>query len=456
MSGTALKKELSLFSLVMIAIGATIGSGIFRTPNEIAQYLPSVGWMTLVWVVGGVVSIFGALSFGELAGMYPKAGGFYNYLRDAFGDFWAFLYGWSMLLIICSGSTAALALVFSDYLEQVILISKETKLVVAAMVILFHTLINTVGVEWGSKVAVIFTLAKLFGIALLLVIGFYLGSQQVNITDFSFIHQKTNETSLMSSFGLALIGVTFSFLGYHYITFMSGEVENAKRNVPKALAISIAVVTVVYVLMIIAYQRLLPFSEFLTSEGVAADAVGKAWQLGGKFVAVLICVSVFGTIGVNILTIPRIIYAMAQDGLFFKSFGRAHSRFNTPHRAVVLTGSWSIVLLFVWETFSNLISYVTFVNSIFFVMTALTLVVFRKRKITSAYRTWGFPITTWIFIMLMAFISVNTLLEMPSQSIGGIVLLLFGWVGFKLMKTQNKTSLTQEIRENQDKNGLTH
>ncbi|WP_461445371.1 APC family permease [Maribacter sp.] len=434
------QKELSLFSLIMIAIGATIGSGIFRTPNEIAVHLPSVGWMVIAWLVGGIVSIFGALSFGELASMFPKAGGFYNYLRLAFGDFCAFLFGWSMLLIIGSGSIAALALVFSDYLAEIIVIDSSQKLWIAAFIILFHTLVNVRGVLWGGNVAVFFTLAKLLGIAIVLIIGFQWGAQQVDILDFEFKNEGVvAQTNLFSSFGLAMIGVTFSFLGYHYVTFIAGEAENAKKNIPRALSISIIIITIVYVAMIAAYLKLLPFGTFLTSQGVAADAVQNAWANGGIFVALLICFSVFGTVGASILTIPRIIFAMAQDGLFFGVFGKKHSKYNTPHWAVLLIGLWSIVLLFAWGTFSSLISYVTFINSIFFALTASALVAFRRKKNPSVYRAWGYPVTTFIFIALMVFITINTLIQMPSQSIGGIVIVLLGWLGFRGMKKNHET-----------------
>jgi basic amino acid/polyamine antiporter, APA family len=425
-----LKKQISLFSLTMIAIGSSIGSGIFRTPSEIAGYLPSEGLMLSVWVIGGFIAICGALTFAKISAQFPQAGGFYVFLKEAFGNLPAFLYGWSMLVVINTGSLAALSLVFTSYLGSFIPLSENMQLVIAITAIVLLTIMNVLGVKFGSLFASIFTSAKLTGILIVVIIGIFFGiNQNVNFTNASF-SENQNNLSLISAFGLALIGVTFSYGGYQHATFIAAEVKNADKIVPKAMILGIVVVCLAYLTINIAYLKLLPIGEIAVSGSVASDAISTVWTLGGKFISFLIILSVLGTIGIYILTAPRIYFAMADDKLFFKKFAEIHPVYKTPFWAIIFQSIWTIFLLIFWKTFSNLITYVVFVDTIFFFLTAAAYFFLIKQKTTFAI------IGTIIFMAMSAFIVINTLIEKPQQAIAGIIFLGIGTIFFYIFKNK--------------------
>jgi basic amino acid/polyamine antiporter, APA family len=429
-----LNKGITLFSLTMIAIGSSIGSGIFRTPTEIAGYLPSEGWMLAVWVAGGFVALCGALTFAEISSIFPRAGGFYAFLKEAFGDLPAFLYGWSMLLVINTGSLAALSLVFVSYLSSLIPISEDLQLTIAITAIVLLTIMNVLGVKLGSIFASIFTSAKLLGILIVVILGVLYGINDTNTFNFTWNHASTD--TLIPSFGLALIGVTFSYGGYQHATFIAAEVQNAQKIVPKAMILGIFVVCAAYLTINLSYLKLLPIQNIINSKSVAADAVSTIWGFGAKFIAFLIVLSVLGTIGIYILTAPRIYFAMAEDGIFFKKFAEIHPKFKTPHWAIIFQSSWTILLLIFWKTFNNLITYVVFVDTAFFFLTAYTIFIFRKKGLQSNYRTLFYPITPLIFMLMSAFIVINTLIEKPSQAIAGLIFLGLGVGFYFIFKTQ--------------------
>ncbi len=432
-----LKKQITFYSLIMIAVGSSIGSGIFRTPAEIAEYLPTSGWMLGVWIVGGLIALCGALTFAELASIFPKAGGFYVFLKEAFGELSAFLYGWSMLLVINTGSLAALSLVFTGYLKTLLPIPDSWQLGIAILTIVLLTLMNVMGVRWGGLFAAIFTSAKLLGIFIVILIGFIAGTLHFSVLDFSW-PGNIKDLPLIPSFGLALIGVTFSYGGYQHATFLAAEVKDADRQVPRALLLGIGIVCAAYLCINVAYLKLLPIEKIVGSSGVASEAISTVWAAGAKFVAVLIVLSVLGTIGIYILTAPRIYFAMAQDGLFFKKFAEVHPTYQTPQWAIVFQSLWTILLLLFWQTFSNLITYVVFVDTGFFLLTAATIFVYRKRKLERGYSTFLYPIPPLVFISMSAFIVVNTFLEKPEQALAGIFFLGLGSLFFGYFKRQQK------------------
>ena len=432
-----LQKQITLFSLTMIAVGSSIGSGVFRTPSEIAGYLPTTGWMLGVWVVGGFVALCGALTFAEISSSFQKAGGFYVFLKEAFGDLPAFLYGWSMLLVINTGSLAALSLVFTSYLNELIPISESSQLIVAVLTITLLTIMNVLGVKWGSFFASVFTSAKLIGIAIVVLIGFLMATQDFSLFDFAWT-TNSYQLPLVSSFGLALIGVSFSYGGYQHATFIAAEVKDADRVVPRAMLLGIGIVCLAYVTINVAYLKLLPIEKIAASTGVASEAISTVWGLGAKFISFLIVLSVLGTIGIYILTAPRIYFAMAEDGLFFKQFAQIHPRFQTPFWAIIFQSFWTILLLIFWKTFSNLITYVVFVDTAFFFLTAATIFTFRKRKLSRNYSTLAYPITPLIFMAMSAFVVVNTLIEKPEQAIAGLVFLALGGGAYVYFKRSGK------------------
>lgn len=424
------KSEIGLYGLTMIAIGSSIGSGIFRTPSEIASYLPSEGLMLIVWAVGGVIALCGALTFAKIAAQFPQVGGFYVFLKEAYGKLPAFLFGWSMLLVINTGSLAALSLVFTSYLAAFFPLSENAQLAVAVVTIVILTAMNILGVKFGNFFASLFTSAKLLGILLVVFLGLFFGTNQdVNYTNTAYSGGAT-ALPLISAFGLALIGVTFSFGGYQHATFVSAEVKDPEKVVPKALVIGILIVCLAYLTINVAYLRFLPIEQIAASKSVASDAINTIWNFGGKFISFLIIVSVVGTIGIYILTAPRIYFAMAEDRLFFKKFAEIHPKFGTPVWAIAFQSLWTIVLLVFWKTFSNLITFVVFVDSIFFFVTALTFFFLIKTKKISSV------VLAVIFLAMTGFIVLNTLYEKPLEAVSGLVFLGVGCIFFAIFRAR--------------------
>jgi basic amino acid/polyamine antiporter, APA family len=430
------KREIGLYGLTMIAIGSSIGSGIFKTPSEIAGYLPSEGLMLFVWMLGGLIAICGALTFAKIAARFPHVGGFYVFLKEAYGGLPAFLFGWSMLLVINTGSLAALSLVFTSYLSSFVPLSDNAQLIIAVVTIAVLTVMNIFGVKFGNLFASVFTSAKLLGILFVDVLGLFFGiNHDVNYLNTSFPAAQ-NGASLITALGLGLIGVTFSFGGYQHATFVASEVKNASRVVPKALVIGIMIVCLAYLTVNVAYLRFLPIEQIAASKSVAADAISTVWEFGAKFVSFLIIISVVGTIGIYILTAPRIYFAMADDKLFFKKFAEIHPVYGTPVWAIVYQSIWTIILLVFWKTFSNLITYVVFVDEIFFFLTAVSFfVLIKPRRPLGAF-------LALIFIAMTGFIIVNTLFEKPQQAVAGLVFLAIGCVFFAIFRKTRLNSMS--------------
>lgn len=430
------KREIGLYGLTMIAIGSSIGSGIFRTPSEIASHLPSEGLMLSVWLLGGFLSLCGALTFARIAARFPHAGGFYVYLREAYGKLPAFLFGWSMLLVINTGSLAALSLVFTTYLSSFFPMSEAVQIVVAVIAIVILTVMNIVGVRFGSIYASIFTSAKLLGILFVVFLGLFFGTNHdANFLNTAFAPEQ-KDMSVISAYGLALIGVGFSFGGYQHATFVAAEVRDAEKVVPRALVIGIVIVSLAYLTINIAYLRFLPIEQIAASKSVASDAINTIWGLGGQLVSFLIVLSVIGTIGIYILTAPRIYFAMANDGVFFRKFAEIHPKFGTPIWAIACQSAWTIILLVFWKTFSNLITFVVFVDTIFFLFTALTFFVLIRSK-----KMWENAIAI-IFAVMSAFVVINTLIEKPLEAVVGLIFLGGGCVFFLIFRRQ-RVELTQ-------------
>jgi APA family basic amino acid/polyamine antiporter len=430
---TQLKKEIGLYALTMVAIGSCIGSGIFLTPGQIAANMPTPFLILLVWAVGGLVTLTGALTFAELGAMFPEAGGVYVYLKEAYGDLLGFLYGWAYLLVITSGAIAALSIAFATYLDFLIPLGKTGIKVVAIVSIICLTIINIIKVKAGEMFSNIFTGLKLIGVAGIVVIGLFLGNP-------GLISQTQESTAspgtLISAFGLALIGVLWSYGGWQHASFLAGEVKNARGTVPKAMIIGALTVTAAYLLINLAYLFLLPIDQMAASESVAADAVKTIFPFGGSLIAAVIAVSVIGTAGIYTLSAPRIYFAMASDGLFFKKLTKVHNRFHTPVNAILIQSGWAIILLLFWGTFEDVITYVAFTDWIFFGLTAFAVFVFRRSRkdMARSYKTIGYPFTPAIFIGITVFFVINTLIEKPLQAWVGLLLMLIGTALFFYFK----------------------
>jgi APA family basic amino acid/polyamine antiporter len=431
-----LKKEIGFYGLTMIAVGACIGSGVFLTPSDIAFQLGDGKWVITAWLIGGIVALTGALTFAELGALFPEAGGVYAYLQKGFGKMTAFLYGWSILTVITSGAIAALSLAFARYVSAVIPLSNTAVLVTAASALIAVTLINVFGVKMGELFSSIFTSFKLIGIAAVVVIGIFLGSQlEGNVSSMQGAFDVPG-----SAMAIALIGVLWSYGGWHHASYLSAEVKNAQKVVPKAMILGAVIVTLTYVLVNLAYMSLLTISEMRVSQAVAADALDKVIPIGAILIAILIAVSTFGTAGIYTLSAPRIYFAMGRDGTFFPWLAKIHPKFGTPMNAILLQSGWALILLFFWGTFEKLITYVVFMDWIFMTFGAISLFVFRRRGIRKAntYRTIGYPLTPIIFIGISSWFIIYTIIGRPVQAIAGLILLAIGIPVYLFFKSQNK------------------
>lgn len=418
-----LKKKLTLYGLTMIAIGSCIGAGIFATPNGVVQAVPHQGWALLTWVLGGLVALTGALTFAELGGMFPKAGGVYVFLKEAYGDAVGFLYGWVTLLVINTGALAALGLIFASYMNQFIPgMGENGELLLAILVIGGLTALNALGIDTSQLFANLFSGLKLLALAGIVVVGliFY----QETETSLQLGLMENRPDNLLSAMLTGLIGVLFSIGGWHHASYLAGEAVNAQKTVPRAMIFGTLVVTVIYLLANLAYMMLLPLPTLQQSAAVASDSLMAVTPLGGKIAAIIIAISIFGSIGIYTMSAPRIYFAMAKDGIFFKQLAHLHPKYQTPVNAMIVQAVWAILLLVLWQTFHNLISYVTFMDIGFMALAGFSVILFRRNRkgVERPYKVPGYPIVPLIFIGISAAFVINTLFEQPTQALAGLVL----------------------------------
>lgn len=429
-----LRRSLTLYGLTMIAVGSTIGSGIFRTPGGIAAQVHLPEYVIMLWVLGGVAALTGALTFAEMGSMFPGAGGLYVYLREAYGDAMGFLYGWFILFISTSGSIAALALVSSEHLLYLFGFGPDSGWVLplALGITLFLTVINLFGVKIGEWMANLFTSAKLLGLLLIILAGLFFANNHAAEINAASSFATTAPANLWGAFAVGFTGVLWSIGGWHHASYMAGEAKNAQQNVPRAMVLGAAIVTLVYVLANIAYLRLLPVEQMAQSKTVAADAMGTLYPWGGALMALLIALSTFGTTGIYCMTAPRIYFAMARDGIFFKKLAEVHPRWRTPVNAILAQTVWSVLLLLFWGTFENLIEYVTFMDWVGLMLVGTAIFVFRKKRPDAprGYRTVFYPLTPIVFIGISAWFIIFTLIENPARAVAGLCVAAAGLAAY--------------------------
>ncbi len=437
---TKLAKELTLYGLIMVAIGSSIGSGIFVTPSQIAGLVPSPMLILGVWALGGLITLTGALTFSELGSLFPQAGGIYVFLREAHGGLVAFLYGWAYLLIITSGSIAVLALAFSYYLSFFIPLTDTGKIIVSIAAIALLTTLNVLRAKFGEMFSNVFTGLKLIGIFIIIGVGIFFGTRGLS---FSGAGAAQTGNTTVANFGVALVGVLFSYGGWQHASFLAGETKNPSRNVPIAMITGALVVFLIYILVNLSYMLLLPLSAITVSDKVAAEAVSTVVPAGGMLVAGIIAISTLGTIGIYTLSSPRIYYAMAEDGLFFKSLAKVHPKFKTPVNAIIGQSVWAVVLLLFWGTFEDLITYTVSVEWFFFALGAAGIFIFRKKlkDTPRPYKTFGYPVTPLIFIGITLWFITNMMINKPLHMGIGIGFLLLGVPVYYFFRKKNAQSL---------------
>ena len=431
-----LNKKLTLYGLTMIAVGSCIGSGIFVTPAQIAGAVPNATLVLAVWALGGVIALTGALTFSELGGMFPQSGGVYVYLKEAYGDMVGFLYGWVILLVINTGALAGLCVAFAEYMKIFVPdMSQGAKTGIAAATMLVLTGINILGVNVSQGLSNFFTGLKLLSIGGIIVAGFLFFDPAKVHLDFSLAENVPH--NLATAMLTGLIGVLFSVGGWHHASYLAGEAIDAPRTVPRAMFLGVIIVISMYLLVNLAYMFLLPLEAIAETPRVAGDAMATIAPWGGKAVAVAIALSIFGTISIYTMSAPRIYFAMAEDGIFFKQLAYVHPRWRTPVVAMLVQVIWAIaVLLFFQGFFDKIITFVTFMDIAFMGLAGAAVFVFRRNKKDAErpVRAWGYPWVPAVFVAISAAFALNTLLERPEQALPGLGLLAVGAGVFWVLK----------------------
>lgn len=422
-----LKREISGFDAAMIVVSGVIGGGIFFTPAVVAQRLPSAPLILAAWAMGALISYAGALTYAELAARYPEAGGHYAYIRNAFGRLWGFLYGWMLLLIIATGALASLALAFAGYLSAYVPLTVMQQKLVAIFLIIALSVINVFGVKPGARTTTILTVIKVASFALLIVLGLVVTPSQPP----SFAVEAP-PTPMLVAFGMALVPILFSFGGWQQLNFMAGEVRDAKRRIPAALALGVGVVGIVYVGFNIVYLRALGPAGMAASNALAADAGTALLGDGaGRLITVMVAVSILAFSNVVVMATPRVFWAMAQDGAFLRSVAALHPKYHTPARAIALQGAWAILLVLI-GSIGALVNGVVFADWIFFGLGAASIFVLRRRNDDHAgYRVPGYPVVPAFFVLAAMAAVLSAVVAYPKESGLGALMLLVGAVLFR-------------------------
>jgi len=421
-----LKRVLSLLDATMINAGGIIGSGIFMVPATVAMFTGSASLFFMVWIAGGIVSLFGALSVAELGAAMPRAGGQYVYLSEAYGPVWGYLYGWSAVAVINTASIAAVGVAFSEYLRFFFPITDVSIKGIAVATIVLLTIINILDVKSGARFQNVFTISKLGAIFGIIILGLVMeGGSNQNLSPF-FSDQSFTE--LVGPLGLAMVSVLWTFDGWIFITYVAGEVKNPGRNIPLSLIFCMLIVVTIYLLLNYVLIYTLGFTGMNGSDLVVSDAASVF--LGNKGAAIVTLIILISLIGANngfVLTSARINYAMAKDKLFFYQASQIHPRFKSPSNALIIQCVWASLLTFT-GTFNQLITYIIFASWIFYGMSAGAVIILRNKKpdMERPYKTPAYPWIPIIFILFAIFLTINTIIEAPRDAAIGAGIILAG------------------------------
>ena len=422
-----LARTLRQTDLTLLLVGTVIGSGIFLVPGSVlAESGGHVGLALTVWLVGGVLSLLGALTYGELGAMNPQAGGIYVYIRDSFGRLPAFLYGWTLFFVISSGSLATLSVAFSNYAGQFVTLSSMASRVLSVAMIVAIAVINIIGTRKSANVQNLTTALKVAALVAISAAFIFMGVGLDGVAGQTLPAMDTG--TLMAGLGTAMIGVLWAYEGWQYVTFSAGEAIEPQRSFPRALVIGTAALIGIYLLANIGYIAALGPAAVATSNRVAAEAVTAVMgPAAGMLIAGAILISIFSAANGLTLTAPRVYYAMARDKVFFARLADVHPRFGTPALAIAVSSVWAIVLA-VSGTFEQLLTYVVFAGWLFYAVGAASIFVYRKRAPNTPrpFSVPGYPVTPALFILAAASIVLNTLIVQPERALVGIGVVLLG------------------------------
>ncbi|MGH7544995.1 MAG: amino acid permease [Gemmatimonadota bacterium] len=432
---SSLPRRLGLWSAVAVLVGSTIGSGIFRVPAEVAQRIGIAEVFLLAWVVGGLFALFGALTLAELAAAFPRTGGIYVFIREGFGPLPAFLFGWAELVIIRPGAYGAIAITFAEYLSDLVPVL-DTAIVLgplrtsgvqltAALGILAVAAFNYLGIHRAAIVQNATTVFKVAAVAALALLGLAFGVRAIPETAGAV---EAVPAVQLGAFGVALIAILWAYDGWADLSFVAGEVREPGRNLPRALLFGTALVIVLYLLANVTYLYLIPIAEIAVSPLVAADAAERVFGgLGRGLLAGVVAVSTFGTLNGSMMTAPRIFFAMAEDGLFFRKIAAVHPRHRSPSAAVVLAAALGIAFVLV-RTFAELAE--QFIVGIwpFYALAVAAIFIVRRRRpdLPRPYRTWGYPVVPLLFLIASLCVLANVLVENPVPTSANFAVILAG------------------------------
>lgn len=458
-SQPTLARKLGLFDSTMVMVGIVIGSGIFVTTGIMAKSIPSNGLILLAWLVGGLLTLAGALTYAELGAALPEAGGQYVYLREAYGPLAGFLFGWILFLVYMTGGIAALALAFAEYtgyffpslgtghillewnvpvFQNSLHYSISAGQIVGVGVVVLLSLFNFIGVGLGKFIQNVFTVVKI-GI-LLAIILFGLAAGKGNPPDLSLNPMGMDFGSLLIGFGVSLVAVAWAFDGWNNVNFVAGEIKNPRRNLPLALIIGTLGTTSLYVLVNYVYLYALPIHETVGVVRIAEKAMGSLFGAStGALISALVMVSVFGSLNGSILVGPRVYYAMARDGLFFRKVAQIHPRFRTPGFSILIQAVWAS-LLTMMGTFEQIFTFAMFIAILFWIAATASVFTLRKKRpdLPRPYKTWGYPLIPAVFIIASTGILLNTLVEKPVEAIAGLALTALGIPAYYYWKSRSK------------------
>jgi APA family basic amino acid/polyamine antiporter len=457
---TTLIRGLSLLDSVLLLVSGIIGSSIFLTAKDIAGPLPQPMLFLLVWVIGGVVSLFGCAAFAELGSIFPESGGQYIYLREAYGDLVAFLYGWMLFAVANGGSIAALSVASAAYTGQVFPMVSEDHIVLqlagititrahvfGLLLIAVLTYVNVVGLRWGTLLQNLSTWTKFAAMAAFVFLGFAIGKG-----DWSHFHSHgvgltmgLHPTQLISAFGLGLIAVYWAYDGWVYITWVAGEVKEPRRNVPLAMVLGVLAVGAIYMAMNITYLYALPLSEIVQHETIAHAAAAALFSPHAAFwLSLMIAVSCFSAAATCTLSGARVYLAMAQDGIFFKRMAVIHPKWRTPAFSLIGQGVWAAVLT-LSGGYSWLYTYVIFGMVVSYTLTVVGMFLLRWKRpeIPRPYRCTGYPWLPAIYVLMGAAWILNTIIKRPVEAFWSSAIVLVGVPFYFYWKRSSKKAATR-------------
>lgn len=475
---TELKRSLGFVDATMIVAGSMIGSGIFIVTSQMARDVGGSGYILLLWLLTGFITITAALSYGELAGMMPKAGGQYVYIRRAYNPFISFLYGWTVFSVIQTGVIAAVAVAFAKYaavffpsLNSILIQSGDLKInygqLLAIASIVFLTFSNSLGVRNGKIVQLVFTLAKLVALFAIIILGLFIGLKtnvfSNNLHDLwhatktslnsngSVTVEQITGWALIGALGATIINPLFSSDAWNNVTFIAGEIKDPQKNIPRSLLLGTVIVTVVYILANVAYIALLPIQgdpkatdvlgngiQFATSDRVGAAAAYMIFGQSATYImAALIMISTFGCNNGLILSGARLFYAMSQDGLFFKKAGQLNKK-DVPGFALLTQCMWASLLCLSGK-YGDLLEYATFASLLFYIVTIAGIFILRKKEpaVDRPYKAWGYPFVPALYIIITTLICIDLLIYKPSSAGLGLLIVLLGAPVYFLNRKRN-------------------